>query len=169
MALDATIGGASSNAYADRAYADAFMSTQAATAAATWTAKSPTERDNALIQATQRLDVENFIGIASSNTQALQWPRAGAPNRRRGLYASDEMPKPIKDACCLLAYQVIVDPTLFDESKLNNFNSIKLGPLALEFKHPLKDANGRLPLPITRLIQHMLGGQGWGTTRLVRG
>lgn len=167
MSLDATIGGATANSYALRSEADSYFADRPLISAA-WTSASSTQKDAALIMATGRLDAETFAGSPASVTQALQWPRYDVRNRAFGFYPLTSIPAPLKEATYLLALEIITDPTILGQSKLNNFEAIKLGPLQLNMRQPPRDGNGKLSAQVLRLITPLITGDGWGGARLVR-
>lgn len=85
-AIDATVGGATSNSYATAAQADAYH--EAHVSGATWAAATDDQKCRALVQATRHLDAYvEWDGYASSTTQALAWPRTGLydPNTQAAL------------------------------------------------------------------------------------
>lgn len=110
--IDETVGGENANSYVTLAEADAFFEEQALSTA--WDAAADDDKNRALISATRRLDQEDFRGVpvnsltgkASSDTQALQWPRSGAG------FLKTVIPEPIKRATMKLAYS-FVDDTAF--------------------------------------------------------
>ncbi len=71
--IDATVGGAASNSYLS--LADFATIADDGPYAATYTAASVPDRTRALLQATARLDLEKWLGVRVTDTQALAWPR----------------------------------------------------------------------------------------------
>lgn len=163
MALDATTGGANANSYATREEADAYFADRPY--ASKWTGAPPADRDKALIAATDRLDRETYHGLPSGGAQRLQWPRTGAPDRSGYYYGHEVVPECVKEAAYLLALE-IASSNVMSESKLHNFDEIKIGPLNIKPRQPQQ--SGRLPSSVVRLITHVLLSQP-NTVRLLRG
>lgn len=112
MAVDATLGGVSSDSYISNAGADAYWLNRNN---ATWAAASSEEADAALREATQYLDAKyEWVGTLKSTDQALDWPRTGAYDREdRDI--SDIIPTKVKQATAELALQAL-SSTLVDPS-----------------------------------------------------
>lgn len=76
MALDATPGGPTSNAYCDALTATTLLAERLHTEA--WTSADPADQDAALIWATRLLEEQvRWEGSPATTTQALAWPRTG--------------------------------------------------------------------------------------------
>lgn len=99
--IDATLGGANSNSYVTEAEADAYWSTQLYD---TWTAATSDDKQRALIQATDRIDKEDFYGDRKDVTtpQRLKFPRTGL-DKIDGIDINDVIPRQIKEATYELA------------------------------------------------------------------
>jgi len=66
----------------------------------------------ALVEATRDLSsgIDDWLGVRTSATQALSWPRTGCPDPNDpngGDFATDEIPTAIEDATCELALQYL--------------------------------------------------------------
>jgi hypothetical protein len=72
-AIDATVGGSASNSYLS--LADFATLADNGPLSAVFTAASVDDRTRALLQATERLDLEAWTGVRVSQSQALAWPR----------------------------------------------------------------------------------------------
>ena len=106
--IDATIAGASANSYVSGAEMDVFASFESWEAA--WLAKTEAERTVAIIQACRWLQTIDYAGTRCT-PQALAWPRSGATCD--GFEATcSVIPAEIKQAQCLLAYNLVVNPNL---------------------------------------------------------
>lgn len=166
MSLDATPKGTTSNSYALRSEADAYFADRPY--AQKWVDASNTDKDHALIAATDRLDRESYLGyptLSGINPQRLQWPRTGVEGRALNLYDQDTVPDCIKEATFILALEII-SANFLAESKLYNFDSIQIGPLSVKPRQP--QTSGKLPAAVLRLISHVISTQP-GAVRLVRG
>lgn len=89
MALDATVGGSSSNSYATVAEADAYFADLLTSAA--WTAVS--DKSAALVSATRLFELFQFHGEPLTTTQALAFPRVLYP-----LHDGSAIPNEVKEA-----------------------------------------------------------------------
>ena len=75
-------GKSDANGYATAAEVTAYFAASGGSAA--WTAASSDAKDEAIVRATRYLDGfygGRFIGLRTSSTQALEWPRANAYDR----------------------------------------------------------------------------------------
>lgn len=112
------------NSYASAADGDAYH--QAHLYAAAWTSASTATKEAALVMASRLIDTcYQFHGAKSSAAQALQWPRWQVPDPDAaaaavdplhpigaGFIESNKVPKPVLDATCELARELIkADPT----------------------------------------------------------
>ena len=112
----ATVGGSTSNSYVTGVEADNFAGFQSWDS--TWTGKTESERTIALINAAKWLDTVDFAGTRCSPSsddkdkpQAMAWPRSDASCD--GIAATCTMiPKQIKEAQILIAYNLVVNPEL---------------------------------------------------------
>lgn len=168
MALDASIGGASSNSYVDLASADLYFSTRLYSDA--WLNAQTTEKEAALITATSRLEEDQYIGGRASSTQALSWPRYAAEKRDvpgvtggystyyAGYYLATEIPKPLKDATCELALALLQSELILQQPQGGAISSLRLGPVDLTFH---KGEVGILPAQVARLLRWLrIGSSG---------
>jgi hypothetical protein len=76
VAIDATIAGASANAYLTVADADALNGDRNGRQATIWSAATNEQKENALIEATFLLDAISRVSAPYSTVQALSFPRA---------------------------------------------------------------------------------------------
>lgn len=166
MPLDATIGGASSNAYCDASRAQLYFDTRLNTAA--WDAAIAATRDKALMAATARLEQERYVGYKASSAQALAWPRQYVEDKDGSLYASSAMPTPVVAAVCELALHLLNGGTtdVLVPSALEQFDAVSVGPLDIT---PRKDAPaaGSLPPQVVRCLAGLFAIPP-GVTRLAR-
>ena len=147
MALDATIGGASSNSYVLRADATAYFGDRLDTTE--WDDASNASMDSALVMATLRLDQEEWVGTRADEDQNLKWPRYGV--YVDGIYQdSDAIPRPIEEATYELALAILKDTTLLADTGLEGFANVKLGELDVT---PRFREGGTLPAEVERLLR----------------
>src|SRR5690242_1830582 len=101
MALDATVGGASSNSFGTLTEANTFFADRLYTS--TWDAAADANKNKALITACFEICQLRFFGEKATSTQALPWPRIWVRNEDAGFastgyYDSDEIPERLKQA-----------------------------------------------------------------------
>lgn len=178
MTLDATISGAGSNSYVTLAYANQFFERLLLPNA--WDSAVPDDQERALMTATQWLEEFDYIGSLATTTQALAWPRFGMlddthnptliPGRSNptlilGKYDETEMPVPLMNAQCELAFYLLtLGPAAGSAitTGLGTISSLKLGnevetryqvggSSATAVVAPLTDASG-LPIHVARLL-----------------
>lgn len=99
-----------------------------------WTAASTTKKEIALrVSTKQYLDTQyRFVGIRANDTQALEWPRAGAADRDGYAIEDDTIPQRVKDALCELALRYVQGDTLAPDisgTAAIESKSVKLGPI----------------------------------------
>src|SRR6266478_3114178 len=118
-------GKVDANSYASAADGDAYYDGHLYASA--WTAATTASKEKALVFATRLVDSQfQFNGYRVSDRQGLQWPRWKCPDpdgglalipirllpRGMGYVDFNIVPKPVKDAACELARElVIVDRT----------------------------------------------------------
>lgn len=155
MALDATVGGASSNSYVALTAAEAYFLGRLSVDA--WADANAEEREASLIMATQRLEAESYLGYAVSTTQRLQWPRYSAYNRNGVLLSTTAIPQLLQDATCELALSILNDPdSIGGASAFAEFQNLRIGN-SLDIT-PAGGQVGTLPMPVLRLIITLRAG-----------
>jgi len=165
MALDATVGGANSNAYEDSTAADAYFADRLTNT--TWSAQ--TNKDALLVTATGYLDgYMSWEGLKTDTEQALHWPATGVLDYSTGEDMDDSIiPNLVKVAMYELAYYLISNSISYDNAE---FEKIKVGPISIEF-----DENNGFLIPdhISRILSDLgtpksLNKQGISTPKLER-
>ncbi len=134
-----TIGAANANSYVEVAAADIYLGDRLN--ATFWTGAVADDKTRALIQAANRLQIENWLGDRVTTTQRLAWPRIGVAKvdpagGGYGLgygggycfsdyYRSDEIPQPVKDAQCELALSLLANgaPPIPGTRRVKNFSA----------------------------------------------
>lgn len=127
--MNSTTGDAAADSYVSLEYANAFFASSVSNTA--WPADDP-KKEAALIESTRILDSQfEWAGDIASSSQALRWPRTGAYDLDGREYASNNIPKILKDAVCNYAY------FLLQNNGLNQTQSpvkeVKIGPIDLKF------------------------------------
>lgn len=172
MALDATIGGANSNSYVTLEYANSFFENFLLPNA--WDSAVPDDQERALMTATQWLEEYDYVGRVATLTQSLKWPRyglsdvvSGSDGLILGLYDETEMPIPLLNATCELAYYLLTLGAAGSGAALGTgvgpVSSLKIGN-SVEVKYqqqsssstsivaPTTDSSG-LPIHVARLLR----------------
>ena len=152
----AIVGGAGSNSYVTGTEADNYALFQAWNDS--WLGKTESERTVALVNACRWLDTIDYAGTRCNPSttdagvpQALSWPRSGASCD--GVASSCTMiPKEIKEAQILIAYNLVVNPELItgtpgggggNTQSGTYISKNQLGDLVQEFSaYPSGDAGG---------------------------
>lgn len=134
MAVIATPGAADANSYITLVEFAAYLTTRLHVPAAVTGATDPT-REAAVIMATRYIDGMCFLGAATTDTQALQWPRTGMESKSGGEVDDSIIPQEIKNATAELAMLLIVTDLFapYDVS-VQGITKIKAGPVELGFK-----------------------------------
>jgi hypothetical protein len=156
--FDSTVGGASSNSYATvtafNDYVGGRMDVAEASAAATLTLQQ------ALVMATYRLDAEEYVGVAVTQTQALKWPRYDV-YMANGLDTEDEtaIPDRVQRATFELALAILKDTSWLSDSGLEPYAHVALGGGAIDVTPRTDRKTGTLPAHVARLLKDIrLGG-----------
>ena len=131
MALDATVGGAAANSYVTVAEGTAYYATHLY--AAVWATLTTEQKEAALISATRVLDANQcFTGVPASETQALQWPRAGMFNRNGVAIPENVIPTELKYAVFELALNLATrNTTVLTDIQAQGLIKLKAGPVEL--------------------------------------
>ena len=132
--LDATVGGANSNAYDTVANGDTYFDERLQVTL--WTGGDADDQARALIMATRRIDQELFEGEKTSTGQALKWPRIGATDDDGYEYGSAAIPTIVKHAMFeqALAYLVSDDSgeDALANTGLEGFKKVKVAVIEAE-------------------------------------
>ena len=129
MAIITTPGAIDANSYATLVEADAYHANRLHNSA--WTGASDATKESALIWATNLLDANmGWHGYATTDTQALDWPRTGVVDKNGYTIDSDVIPQDLKNAQSELAFLLIVnDRTIGDDPTVPGATKVKAGPL----------------------------------------
>lgn len=171
----ATVGGSTSNSYVEVAEADTFFDERVGSTA--WTVDaSADDKARAVIQATRRIDQEQFVGYpvrpltdraASGTTQALQWPRYNAEAPDGWWYAQDVIPEPIKRATMMLARAIVAGEFQAADTGLEGFEEVVVDVLKVK---PVKGhRSGGLPDEVGRELRGLLTTPSSSTFQIMRG
>lgn len=159
--FDYTISGLSANSYISVEDADAFFTTHL-DGAEWWTPLPVATKQAALVQATTRIDNENFSGVKTEELQSLMFPRKWVVNRDRVNYIdSTSIPKQLIEAACEVALNYLkikAGENTVDENDLETLSSYKIGPIDVTIKGNIKA--DRLPTKVKGLLQ-AIGYKAW--------
>lgn len=137
MALDATVGGASSNSYVSVADADAILanSLDAGVWNDTSTVLATEIKESALITATRILDMnfewDGTIADSDIIDQALRWPRDNATDQDNREIPSTIIPTQLQVATSLFANYIQLQDGY--KSEINTLNKVKVGSISVDF------------------------------------
>lgn len=151
LTLDASIGGAAANSYADETYGDDYHDSRLFVT--DWTGASTAIKEAALVWATRLLDTHfEWLGGKYTLTQALRWPRFGALDRDGELIDSAELPTSLQNAVSELARLLIIgDRTI--ESGTEGLSKLKVDVIELTFDK--LDRTGTIPDEVYQMVSHL--------------
>ena len=132
-----------------------------------WTDATTVTMDRALIMATGRLDIEGFFGNPTSFTQRLQWPRGSVPDPWGSFYASETIPRPVEEATAELALAYLKSGATLDDTGLEGFTNVKVGPLDVTPRIGRK--GDALPSIVRRILRNLMVGAGELNTPVEKG
>jgi hypothetical protein len=150
VTVDATPKSATANSYVDVSTADTYLT--ARLNAGAWTRASADDRARALLMATARLETEGWLGLRTTGTQALSWPRQDIDDDAGGVYDSDTIPVPLQHACAELALALLNagSTDLLADTGLEQFSQATAGSQAVTLNPNFKA--GQLPATVSRLV-----------------
>lgn len=151
LTLDATVGGANSNAYLTAAEGDSYH--EGRLFATDWTGATTGDKEAAIVWATRILDYSfDWTGSKYTIEQALRWPRYSALDRDGQLFDSNEIPAELKQAVAELARSLITGDRAA-ESGTEGLSKLKVDVIELEFDK--LDRVATVPDEIYQMISHL--------------
>ena len=156
--------GASSNSYLTVPTAQTYLDGRLKVTQ--WTDASDADKDRALIQATNRLELESFVGFTTTTAQRLKWPRSGAPDGDNDLYDQDLMPRVVEEATAELALAFLKSEADLSDVGLEAFTNVKVG--SLDVTPRITRKGDALPSVVKRVLMHVRLGASEFTVPLVR-
>lgn len=147
LVLDATVGGAASNAYDDLAAAVSYFEGRINKAA--WSGATTEDQEAALVHSTTILDAELYDGIKASINQRLKWPRSGVTDDDDLEISALVIPKEMKEAMFELAL-VLLGNDIQSHTGLEKFELLKVGEIEIE---PRDGVANVLPDEVVKLIR----------------
>ena len=157
MALDATVGGATSNTYATLAEFNAYAATRVP--AFSWfTTASDATKEAALQEACRLLDAcFDWTGSAVDNVQVLTWPRQGMLTRNNFAIPTTVNPQELKNAQCELALQLGAGDLMSENQALRDgIASIRAGSVGISFQPTYTNSRDAVDMAIMRLTSEFL-------------
>lgn len=127
-------GLSTANSYLSVANADTYHTN--VTRSSDWSGATAAVKQNALIVATQYLDIHyqgRWRGCKSSGTQALSWPRHSVEDDDGYWLDSSSLPQKLKDACAELALRVVLGDDLLGVATTPGAvvsESVTVGPIS---------------------------------------
>lgn len=172
LVFDATVGGSTANSYATTAALDDAFTLRPNSA--WWAGLTLAQKQLLAMQATARLETEDWVGAMVTVTQRLRWPRAGVAREGLQVYDTITIPDPITYALAeLIAKYYADDPTLTGASDdaraatgLEGIQSVGIGSLRVDFRLNIPGRD-TLPIDCQRWLKPFRRAGGL-LTRLVR-
>lgn len=170
MALDTTIGGASSDSYVTLVYADAY---HAAMGGTTWTGVDAL-KEAALRRATAWMDGRygpEWPGYRTNGrSQALDWPRYGVTDQEGWGVLSDAIPTEVQKATAEAALRELVTPGSLspDYVAADQVKAESVGSISVTYTGIAGAAGSRPVLTVVAEILAPLIGSAGATTFLAR-
>ncbi len=165
MALDATVGGASTNSYvtvseansyfADRSHADAWEDEENQAAA--------------LVTASQAIDwYVTWKGQRATGTQSMDWPRVGVLDKVGTEYPLDVIPQDVKTATYEMALASL-DADRMADSDLAGLSEVRAASLMIKTDDGLYNTKpDTIPDHIWKILDGLTTKSGIGVVRLMR-
>lgn len=164
MTFDATVGGANATAYLTTADADDYLAVRFGADA--WATLTSTEKERAIMAATARLELEEFVGGPTFVDQRLKWPRFPVEDDAGRLIDNEAIPRHVKEACAELAFYLVQQDTAGTDPNaatgLEPFSALSLGPISLTLRDTPSLA-GALPTIVLRALGRYRVGSGGST------
>ena len=164
MTLDATVSGANANSYITIATGNAYHNTRLHNSE--WFDADTDTRERALKWATRKLDDLVWLGTASTDTQALRWPRGGVYDPYGLEVDSTTIPGWLEDATAEYAWELIKADRQVD-SDTAGISQVMAGEVMVKFDK--NDRKSRLPIAVREVINYYLdksasGSMNFGVT-----
>lgn len=173
--LVATVGGSTANSYATVAEAETFFDGRLGVTA--WLNADEDDKARALIQATHRIDQEDFVGNpvlplndrnTSGSTQALKWPRYWATAPDGWHYDQNQIPTQVQRATMLLALAILSGDFDSTQTGLEGYAEVRVGPLMVKPIAASARPAAVLPDEVSRELRGLLVTESAGQFRIMR-
>jgi len=165
MAIDATVGGASTNSYVTLAEANAYFADRAHSSA--W--EEEENQDQALITASRVIDWHvTWKGTRATGTQSMDWPRSGVYDKVAILYPEDVIPPDVKTAVFEMALASLGSDRTQD-SDLAGISEVRAASLMIKADDGLYNTKpDTIPDHIWKILEGLTTKSGIGVVRLMR-
>lgn len=130
VVIDATVGGENSNSYVTLDEANTYF--EARLNVKDWTDADDDTKNRSLVQATRRIDYEDFLGDRETNTQALKFPRVNI-GRLDGIDLDGIIPLQIKEAQYELAIYMLSVDTSQPSVNANTISEVSAGSVSVKY------------------------------------
>lgn len=135
--FDTTTSGTTSNSYVSVSDANDYFAGHVD--GYKWDELDTTAKQKALVTSTRKIDELSFGGYRTITGQSLKFPRQNLMNDEGLLFASNQIPIPIKNATCEFAfYFITTDDRDFNDWQIETYESFEAGPLSVKFKKLFK-------------------------------
>lgn len=125
---------ATMNSYASVEFADDYFS-GSFRAGPTWAELDDTQKQAALVQASNFLDTFIYGGLKTSRTQPMQWPRSGMYDNEGNAYSSQVLPTKVLQATCEMAFWYVNEGNrVLDDVTVSQYEGFKAGPLDVKIR-----------------------------------
>lgn len=159
-ALVAVDGATNANAYCTLLEATTYNDNNIA--GATWALADTPTKTRAILTATRLIDEHyDFRGVASTYTQALQWPRATLEDAKGAPLDYTVVPQKVKDATAEFARQLLTgDRTADNDVVVQGIKRVNVaGAVEVEFVDTALIGSSVIPDAVTRMLSL------WGVKR----
>lgn len=146
LTIVATPGSATANSYCTVAEATAYN--DAHVSGSTWSDADPEDQKRALMTATRQLDAYlSWSGVASTDAQALAWPRTGMIDPiTEDVIGEDAIPQRLKNATAEQARLLLVrDRSAESDTDVQGIASITAGSVQIGFRSPPSGSSTSAP------------------------
>ncbi len=165
MALDATVGGETTNSYVTLDEANAYFADRAHSSA--WA--DELLKEAILVTASQAIDWHvTWKGTRVTGTQSMDWPRIGVLDKVGITYPSDSIPTDIKTAVFEMAL-VSIDSDRMADGDLDGLAEVRAASLLIKTDDGFYNTKREtIPDHIWKILSGLTTKSGIGVVRLVR-
>jgi hypothetical protein len=167
--IDATVGGASSNAYCSLAEAASYLDERLYTD--DWDDATTDNQTRAVIWATKLIDTyTEWEGRKKDQDQALDWPRQSVYDKDGYIVADTIIPQDIKDAAAELAMALLAEDRTAEPDSVG-LNRLQVDVIELEYDKADRDQYGTIPETVRKIIEPVWGavqGRSISQAKLIR-
>jgi hypothetical protein len=137
--------------FVDLATADAYMA--ARLRADAWEGAETDDKEKALRMATAILSRQRYLGVISSDSQLLAWPRNGAIDTEGRAIGMTAIPQAVKDASCEFALRLLADD-FYADSANRRIKKLTIATISVEYDGQAPERE--MPDVVLELIRPLL-------------